>query len=213
MCAMTSTSIQAAYTRWAATYDSDRNLTRDLDQVVTRTILADRHYRSILEIGCGTGKNTQLLARIGDQMHAIDFSEGMLAQARAKGLGANVTFSVADLTQPWPCADQAVDLVVCNLVLEHIADLSFIFAEARRTLVDGGHFFICELHPFKQYLGTKAMFERDQVQIELPAFVHHISDFLEAAAGAGFTLVDLKEWWHDEDQDVPPRLVSFMFAK
>src|SRR5262245_17895445 len=101
MCAMTNTSIQAAYTQWAATYDSDRNLTRDLDQVVTRTILADRHYRSILEIGCGTGKNTQLVARIGDHVHAIDFSEGMLAQARAKGLGANVTFSVADLTQPW----------------------------------------------------------------------------------------------------------------
>jgi ubiquinone/menaquinone biosynthesis C-methylase UbiE len=210
---MTTTNIQAAYTAWAATYDADRNPTRDLDQIVTRTILAGRHYQSILEIGCGTGKNTPLLASIGDQVHAIDFSEGMLAQARAKVLDPKVTFASADLTQPWPAADQSIDLIVCNLVLEHIADLSFIFAEAMRILVQTGHFFICELHPFKQYLGSKAVFEHDQARIELPAFVHHISDFLDAAAAAGFTLVSCKEWWHAEDQNTPPRLVSFLFAK
>jgi malonyl-CoA O-methyltransferase len=99
------------------------------------------------------------------------------------------------------------------LVLEHIADLSFIFAEAFRCLQARGHFFVCELHPFRQYLGTKATFQRDQDQIEIPAFVHHISAFVDAAAQAGFTLFTLKEWWHEEDQHAPPRLVSFLFAK
>ncbi len=210
---MTNSSIQTGYTQWAATYDTDRNLTRDLDRLVTRTMLGERHYRSILELGCGTGKNTELLARIGDQVHALDFSEGMLEQARAKGFGPNVTFSQAELTQSWPCADHSVDLITCSLVLEHIADLAFVFAEAARALASEGHFFICELHPFKQYLGSKANFQGDEGRIELPAFVHHISDFLDAAAGAGFTLTSLKEWWHDEDRDAPPRLVSFMFAK
>jgi predicted TPR repeat methyltransferase len=210
---MTTLNVQAAYTQWAATYDTDRNLTRDLDQAVTRGILGERHFGSILELGCGTGKNTRLLARIADQVHAMDLSEGMLAQAGGKDLGANVRFLVADLTQPWPCADHSADLIVCNLVLEHIADLDFIFAEAARTLAQPGLFFISELHPFKQYLGSKAAFHHDQGRVELPAFVHHISDFLGAAGGAGFALADLKEWWHAEDQLTPPRLVSFMFAK
>ena len=210
---MTTSTIQAGYTQWAATYDTDRNLTRDLDQMVTRMVLDERHYHSILEIGCGTGKNTEFLVHIADQVHGIDFSEGMLAQARAKGLGPGVTFSQADLTQPWPCADQSIDLITCNLVLEHIAELSFVFAEAARTLVPSGHFFVCELHPFKQYLGSKATFQQDQERTELPAFVHHISDFLDAAARAGFSLNSLKEWWHDDDQFAPPRLVSFMFVK
>ncbi|HEY7907415.1 MAG TPA: class I SAM-dependent methyltransferase, partial [Thermomicrobiales bacterium] len=131
---MATSPIQTAYSEWAATYDTDHNQTRDLDQVVTQTVLSGRHYRTILEIGCGTGKNTQLLARIGDRVHAIDFSAGMLAQARAKGFDTHVTFSVADLTRPWPSADHSVDLIACNLVLEHIADLPFIFAEAVRTL-------------------------------------------------------------------------------
>ncbi len=210
---MTTSPIQAAYSQWAATYDTDRNLTRDLDQSVTRAVLAGRQYRAILELGCGTGKNTDFLVTIGGRVHAVDFSEGMLAQARAKGFGPSVTFSQADITQPWPCADQSVDLITCSLVLEHIADLHWVFAEAARTLRPSGHLFVCELHPFKQYLGSKAVFERDQERVELQAFVHHISDFLDAAAGAGLALASLKEWWHPDDQDTPPRLASFLFAK
>jgi 2-polyprenyl-3-methyl-5-hydroxy-6-metoxy-1,4-benzoquinol methylase len=98
-------------------------------------------------------------------------------------------------------------------VLEHIADLSWIFAEAARTLMPGGQFFLCELHPFKQYQGAQARFQHDQQQITIPAVVHHISDFLKAAEASGLQLHRLDEWWHVEDQNTPPRLVSFLFVR
>jgi ubiquinone/menaquinone biosynthesis C-methylase UbiE len=205
--------VQEAYDHWSATYDTDENLTRDLDQVATRETLADLRCKSILELGCGTGKNTALLAQIGEEVHALDFSEGMLKKAKEKLESSNVAFSLADITRQWPCADQSADLVVCNLVLEHIEDLSFIFSEAFRSLVEGGRFFICELHPFRQYQGIKARFQRDRGTSEIQAFVHHISDFLEAAERNGFTLKGCREWWHEEDQNKLPRLVSFMFEK
>lgn len=205
--------VQEAYDHWSATYDTNENLTRDLDQVATRETLADLRCKSILELGCGTGKNTALLAQISEQVHALDFSEGMLKKAKEKLGSSNVTFSLADITGQWPCADESADLVVCNLVLEHIEDLSFIFSEAFRSLVEGGRFFICELHPFRQYQGIKARFQGDQGTSEIQAFVHHISDFLEAAEKSGLTLEDFREWWHEEDQDKPPRLVSFTFEK
>jgi malonyl-CoA O-methyltransferase len=206
--------IRAAYTHWATTYDTDRNLTRDLDQSVTRATLESRHFGTILELGCGTGKNTALLRDISDRVCALDFSDGMIRQAQlklAEAPGGNVLFAVTDFRQPWPCADHSVDLIVCNLVLEHIADLGMIFAEARRVLVTGGQFFLCELHPFKQYQGKKATFERGDQQIQIDAFVHHLSDFLDAAAAAGFQLERLQEWWHEADPPTAPRLVSFMF--
>lgn len=206
-------SIRDAYNIWSATYDTDRNLTRDLDQQITRDILAEFRCASILELGCGTGKNTVFLAQIGEHIHCLDFSEGMLRQARAKSPPANVTFTVADLTQTWPYASQSVDLIVCNLVLEHIADLSFIFAEASRCLVEQGRFFASELHPFKQYEGSRAKFQEHHGEVEIAAYVHHISSFLDAANLAGLTLASLKEWWHDDDRQVPPRLVSFLFRK
>lgn len=204
---------QDAYTSWSVTYDTDRNLTRDLDQLVTRNILADLHCKSILEIGCGTGKNTALLADIGERVWAFDLSAGMLRQARQKLRSDNVTFAIADLTRPWPCKVQSADLIVCNLVLEHIRDLAFIFREARRTLLGGGRFFVCELHPVRQYQGIQANFKREQETFAIQAFVHHLSDFLEAADANGLALIKLREWWHAEDHDQPPRLVSFMFEK
>src|SRR5262249_39772903 len=205
--------IQKAYTHWSTTYDVDRNLTRDLDQVVTRSTLSSLRFKSILEVGCGTGKNTALLAQIGEQVVALDFSEGMIDRAKEKLKLDNLTFVLADLTKQWPCNDLSVDLIVCNLVLEHIKDISFTFAEAFRTLVEGGRFFVCELHPFRQYQGTQANFQRDQETTEIQAFVHHISDFIDAAESNGFALKRFKEWWHEEDQGKPPRLVSFMFEK
>jgi len=206
-------SIQAAYNDWAATYDLDRNLTRDLDRVITRQILGHRRCRSILEIGCGTGKNTALLADIGEKVLALDFSQAMINRAKEKLPLDHVTFAVADLTCSWPCDDQSVNLVVCNLVLEHIGDLSVIFSEAFRALVAGGHFFICELHPFRQYQGIKANFKRDQGTTVIPAFVHHISEFIRAAQSNKLIIESFNEWWHEDDQDKLPRLVSFLFKK
>src|SRR5919106_1669904 len=77
-------SIQKAYNDWSETYDTDENLTRDLDQKVTREALANLHFTSILEIGCGTGKNTSFFAQIGTSVYAVDFSEGMIAKAKEK---------------------------------------------------------------------------------------------------------------------------------
>ena len=205
--------IQQAYTDWSATYDQDRNLTRDLDEVVTKEALADLRCDSILEIGCGTGKNTTLLAQIGQHVSAIDFSPSMIERARHKLSLDNVTFGAADITRPWPYQDQSFDLVVCNLVLEHISDLSFIFAQTFRVLRERGCFFVSELHPFRQYQGTQAHFKRDQETTQIPAFVHHISDFIDAASVNHLALSRMKECWHHEDQNKPPRLVSFMYQK
>ena len=206
--------IQEAYTDWSATYDQDRNLTRDLDQRVSKNTLANLRFKSVLEIGCGTGKNTALLAEISENVLALDFSVSMIEKAKQKVRAGNVSFVVTDLAQRWPCKARTADLIACNLVLEHIRDLTFIFAEASRVLAGGGRFFVSELHPFRQYLGTKANFPtRIQKTMEIEAFVHHLSDFTDAAAANGLSLAEMKEWWHAEDQNKPPRLVSFMFEK
>src|SRR5205823_10988416 len=96
-----SMSIQEAYSDWSASYDLDRNLTRDLDQAATKNTLASLHCKSVLELGCGTGKNTALLAEIGERICAIDFSRSMIERAKVKLRLDNVSFAVADITKPW----------------------------------------------------------------------------------------------------------------
>lgn len=206
-------SIQNAYNGWSQTYDTDHNLTRDLDQQVLLDALSNRRFDFILEIGCGTGKNTPFLAEVGTRVHALDFSEGMLSKAREKVTAENVRFSVADLTQSWPCEDGAYDLIVCNLVLEHIEDLPFIFSEAFRVLSQGGKLLVNELHPFRQYEGKKARFDKEEGVTEIPAFMHHISEFVNAASNNGLRLARLHEYWHAHDSGKLPRIISFQFEK
>jgi malonyl-CoA O-methyltransferase len=205
--------IQNAYNEWSGSYDTDENLTRDLDQEVTRNQLSNLHFDSILEIGCGTGKNTVFLAQIGQNVRAVDFSQGMIERARQKVQAENVRFSMMDITQPWEFADRSFDLIVCNLVLEHIENLSPIFREAARSLRPMGRFFVNELHPFRQYDGKKARFYRNAETIEVDAFVHHVSDFFRSAKDNGLTLLNLDEHWHEADQNKLPRLLSLVFER
>jgi malonyl-CoA O-methyltransferase len=202
-----------AYTEWSHTYDADRNLTRDLDEEVMRGTFAGTRYQAVLEIGCGTGKNTALLTEIADSVQAIDFSDAMMEHARRRLSSAKIKFTFADLTKHWPVNDSSINLISCNLVLEHIQDLSFIFNEAARVLVIGGELFVSELHPFRQYRGTQASFQRSDVTHTIQAFVHDVTDFTEAARNSNLALETLKEWRHEEDKDKPPRLISLLFKK
>lgn len=205
--------VKQGYNSWAATYDTVENPTRDLDQIVTQKTLAGKTFKTILELGCGTGKNTVYLAQICERVQAFDFSEGMVAKAKEKIQASNVTFTMADLTQHWQREDNSVELIVCNLVLEHIENLNFIFAEARRVLSAEGLFFVCELHPFKQYAGLKANFQEGEKVTGIEAFTHHLSDFVATAQANGFMVEEFKEWWREEDQAKAPQLVSLVFRR
>lgn len=205
--------VKETYDQWSVSYDPCKNPTRDLDRIVTRKTLKDRHFSTILELGCGTGKNTQFYSQIGQIIHAVDFSEKMLAKAKEKLTHRNVTFSIADITRNWPFAERSADLITFNLVLEHIQDLDFIYSAAFRTLTDKGQLFISELHPFHQYMGKKANFEKDGQKFEIQAFTHHISDFINLAVQNGFALKSMQEWNDENQPDTLPRIIALIFAK
>jgi len=200
-----------AYNQWARTYDTVVNKTRDLEAVAVKTILKNKKFDKTLEIGSGTGKNTQWLARKSGKLTAVDFSEEMLSIAKQKNNLPHIHFQQADITKPWPF--KKVDLIVCSLVLEHIENLSFIFKQAFKTLKHGGLFYICELHPFKQLQGSRAKFEIDGSMVKLEYFIHHLSEFFQTAKKNGLTCIDMQEWFDSNDKNDVPRLCSFVFKK
>jgi SAM-dependent methyltransferase len=98
----------------------------------------------LLEIGCGTGRETRALARLFGSVDAIDISETMIARARQDlaGIG-NVRLHVSngtDLSQFAPCS---FDYAFSELVFRHIPYRDVIenyLAETARVLVPGGSF-------------------------------------------------------------------------
>ncbi len=205
--------IDEAYNVWSDTYDTNVNKTRDLELIVGKSLLGDKTFLKIIELGCGTGKNTEWLIDKCDSLLGIDFSSEMLAKAKLKISSNKVEFKQADLLKEWEFANNSADLITASLVLEHIKNLDFIFSEANKSLKDNGLFYICELHPFKQYSGSKAKFELDGEVLKLETYVHHISEYLDSASKSGFKLIKINEWFDDDEKTELPRLVSFIFEK
>lgn len=204
--------VKEAYNNWAAQYDTNLNKTRDLEARSLRSMLADMAFDSCLEIGCGTGKNTVWLIEKATQVTAVDLSEEMLAKARQKISSSKVNFIQADITKPWHFIHSSYDLVTFSLVLEHIENLDAVFEKTAAALHSGGHLYIGELHPFKQYTGSKARFETEQGVQVVTCYNHHVSEFVQSARQHGLMLEDIKEFF-DEDQTEIPRILSLIMKK
>ena len=206
-------SIEKAYNSWADQYDTNENKTRDLDRKSTIDTLNKYDFENVLELGCGTGKNTEWLLKKAKRIIGLDFSQEMLNLAKSKITDNRVDFEKADLTKDWEIEDNFADLITCSLTLEHIKDLNHIFRQADKKLKKNGLFFISELHPFKQYSGSKAKYETENGTKELEVYVHHISEYMDDAKNNGFDFVELKEWFDKNNENGLPRLISFVFKK
>ncbi|MBK9175057.1 MAG: class I SAM-dependent methyltransferase [Flavobacteriales bacterium] len=205
--------VRTAYNAWSEQYDTNANRTRDLEATVLREVLNALPFARVLEIGCGTGKNTEWLAQRSKHITAVDLSEGMLARAREKVALPHVRFVQADILQPWTFRDGAYDLVTFSLVLEHVEHLGPVLKEGAMSLATGGHLYVGELHPFKQYAGTKARFETEAGTQVVTCYDHHTSDFLNSAMANGLELVHLGEHFHDDDKTGPPWVLSLLLRK
>lgn len=206
-------STQELYDRWSATYDAVENKTRDLEKLACETVLADVAFDTVIELGGGTGKNTTFLAAKAKRVISVDLSEEMQAVARAKVKNNNVEFRLGDVRAAWTFAHSKADLITCSLILEHVEDLDFVFEQTSGALNDDGYFYVCELHPFKQYTGSKARFESEEGLQVLECFRHHVTDYTNAALGNGFSLEKMDEWFDDDNREEIPRLISFLFVK
>lgn len=205
-------STQALYNEWSATYDTVDNPTRDLEKRACKEVLSGVEFESVLELGGGTGKNTVWLAESTEKIISVELSEQMRAIAKEKVRAANVEFRSGDIRGDWTFVEEKVDLITCSLILEHIEYLKPVFEKAAMTLNSNGNFYICELHPFKQYAGSKARFEIDGETKVLDCYQHHITDYTSAAVAAGFELARIDEWFDNDDRSQMPRLISFLFT-
>ena len=206
-------SIENAYDIWAHQYDTNVNRTRDLDKKCTIETLNNLVFKNVLELGCGTGKNTELLLNKAEKIIGLDFSQEMLNKAKEKISDKRVIFKKADLTKDWKIENNFADLITSSLTLEHIKNLDHVFSQANQKLNKNGLFFISELHPFKQYLGSKAQYETESGTKELEVYIHHISEYIDNAESNGLKFVEMKEWFDQNYQNRLPRLISFLFKK
>jgi len=98
--------------------------------------------KKALEIGCGTGIFTALVARSGADITAVDLSPELAERARAGGAAPNVRFLVMNV-EKLDFPDNSFDCVYGSSVLHHL-DLAKALPEMLRVLRPGGAFVFTE---------------------------------------------------------------------
>ncbi len=98
-------------------------------------------------------------------------------------------------------------------MLEHIKNLNDIFKKLSNATGPQGYVYIGELHPFKQYTGTKARFDTEAGQQIVTCFNHNISDFTSSAKNNGFEIMDVGEYFDGNDRTIMPRIFTLLLRK
>jgi malonyl-CoA O-methyltransferase len=192
--------VKAGYDKWAALYERDDNPLLPMEGPVVAAAWGDVRGLEAVDLGCGTGRHALRLAAEGASVTAVDFSEGMLAEARAKPGAEAIRFVVHDLATPLPFPAARFDLAVSGLVLEHLHDLGRFLAETRRILRPGGRAVVSAMHPAMFLRGAEARFTDPATgeRVVPGSIAHPMGAIVLAALRAGFRLEDVVEVPVDE---------------
>ncbi|KAF1944030.1 S-adenosyl-L-methionine-dependent methyltransferase [Clathrospora elynae] len=220
-------STQETYDEWAAVYDSDGNMLQAIDDLELETYLPDFLSQvqnstagrdiSVLDLGCGTGRNTaKLLSYAWSRdrrvsVTGLDFSRGMLNVAAAKlsplakEKRGNVdlrleccncfpTVFSSSSSSPFPMVKdlQPVNAVLSTLVLEHIPLLPF-FTTLLALLAPGGLALVTNMHADMGRVSQAGFVNAQGVKVRGSSFVYTVQETVDAAKGAGFEVLGRRE--------------------
>jgi MoaA/NifB/PqqE/SkfB family radical SAM enzyme/SAM-dependent methyltransferase len=186
--------LKSAYNRIHADYDAFwlKEAGKPVEQLVDRCPL--NGTERVFEAGCGTGFATALIAerlREPGTLRAVDLSEGMLAEARARmqsrGIG-NIQFVAGDALEALK-REAPFDVVFSSWVLGYIP-LKAFFTRSNRALRSGGHvaFIVHKENSPREHLDIfRELVARDpgvlkkRVAFDFPRDMEHLRSELQTA--------------------------------
>jgi predicted TPR repeat methyltransferase len=147
--------VQALFDQYAPRFEAA--LIGDLDyrapQLLFKAVISVRararkpaFFKRAIDLGCGTGLGAGAFAKEVDYFIGIDLSPGMIEQARATGLYAEL--EVADMAEGLRSKpDAGANLILAADAMCYVGDVAPVLAEAKRVLAEGGVFaFTLETH-------------------------------------------------------------------
>jgi len=141
--------VERNFNRAAKTCDEAGVLSREAgNALMTRLALIKIEPKVVLDLGCGTGYFSRLLAKRYKQSNVIgiDFARQMIDVAKRDSTMTSLDFQQAD-AEHLPLENQSVDLVFSNMMLPFCDDLNIVVKEVKRVLRPNGLFIFSSLGP------------------------------------------------------------------
>jgi len=102
--------------------------------------------RNILDLGCGTGRNSNYLADKGNSVIGIEISKTAIeiAKQRAKDMNVIVDYRIGDIGAPYGIEDSSIDVVLDITSSNSLNEFGrgVYMNEVKRVLKDGGYIFV-----------------------------------------------------------------------
>jgi ubiquinone/menaquinone biosynthesis C-methylase UbiE len=192
-------------------------------------------YGHALEVGCGEGRVSRELKKLGFKVTATDAVEELLEAARQMDSADN--YARADACN-LPFDDGRFDLVVAYNVLMDVEDVPAATKEIRRVMKPTGTLFISLVHPFRDrgrfvssdadaaFVVTGTYFGRERFEgqeqrggltMHFAGWSQPLEDYVDALERAGLAITSLREPVPDQTVDdylrQASRLPLFLWLK
>jgi len=121
----------------------------ELNNPAAFSLIGDIQDKVVLDLACGEGYNTRILAREGANVVGVDFSKQLIEYARQsearEKLG--ITYYVIEAANLKGFLRNHFDLVTCFMALQDIENHEQTVAEVARVLKSKGRFILSIPHP------------------------------------------------------------------
>ena len=190
---------QEGYGEWASTNEDVVLDLIDLRLLERLQSVRWNQVREAADLACGTGRIGVWLKQQGvAAVDGVDLTAAMLEGAREKGIYRQLF--LGDVLDTTPLEANTYDLVTVSLVDEHLPDIRPLYREGARITHSDGYFVLVGYHPFFLMSGIPTHFDRASGEpVSIRCYVHLLSDHVQAALAAGWTLLEMHEGLIDRD--------------
>lgn len=185
---------------WAPTYDKEHNPLIALEEPITLDLIGTVKNQRVLDVGCGTGRYCELLAKRGAKVVGIDPSPKMLECAKRK-ITADCKFElrlgkIEDAEFP----DNHFSAVVSALTLDHVLELQPVIKKISRIIKKEGRLIVSDMHPYWFVSGFDYVKFCDAAgqEYRIPEYTHLLEEYWDLFRKYKFSLEDVKEPKIDE---------------
>ena len=140
----------SALDSWADFVQEGKDYYRDeMNNPAFFNLLGNVKGKQILDLACGEGSNTRILAKKGATVVGVDFAKKMIDLARRieKKEKLGIEYHVSDAAHLERFQSEFFDIVTCSMALMDIEDYEGAIREVSRVMKKNGRFIFSMTHP------------------------------------------------------------------